>query len=253
MLESIVQSEHFFTGHSNARLTFVFGIVFGMTTMTVAGLLFFVYALSGGQLKHYDVAPFDVSKSILAEPITDLPAADNDSIAVPNEQQVFGAVTDYAVTLVQYVDYECRFCKKFFPEVSQFVSDHSATVRLIVKQYPLVQIHPQAKQAAVAATCAGQQNKLLEYSKQLFSQQEVLGTDVYTSLASDIGLDVSTFAVCQADAATLAAIEADTVEALRLGIRSQPNLIIWHNDNTKQLIDGYVGVEYLTSVLAEYL
>lgn len=247
--------EHYFTGHTNARLTFVIGIMTGVAIVTVIGLVFFIYLFAGGELETYGIAPLDTESQILTEPIKTIADGSNDiQIAIPSDTQIYGAKENYAVTLVQYVDYECRFCKKFLPDILEFVDQHSGEVRLIVKQYPLVQIHPQAKPAAVAATCAAQQGKFFEYSMALFAKQnELASAETYTTVATETQLDTAAFAACQADPAIAGQIEADAAEALQLDVQTQPNLVIWHNNGDLELIDGYVNISYIESALADEL
>lgn len=244
------EPNHYFTGHTNARLTFVIGVVIGISIITAVGSLFFVYLFNGGQIGNYAIAPLDTSTQILTEPVTAVSTIDANSIVEPQEFQIYGVTENYAVTLVQYVDYECRFCKKFFPDVLTLVDQHPDKIRLIIKQYPLVQIHPYAKAAALAAYCAGQQNRLVEYSSRLFAVQNDLSDEsVFTTIADTLQLDAPAFATCRQQTDSTTAITEDTAEALELGIQSQPNLLIWHNDGSMQFIDGYVNIHYLESLL----
>lgn len=242
--------EHYFTAHTNARLTFVIGIVIGVSIMTATGLGFFLYVFNGGDVGTYAIAPLDSESQILTEPIKEI--VDNDSVVVvePAPNQVVGATENYTVTLVQYLDYECRFCKKFFPDVVALTNEHSDTVRLILKQYPLVQIHPNAKAASLAAACASEQNKLVEYSTQLYERQsELADATIFDTIASELALDINQFAACRTASATLEHIEADVIEAGALGIQTQPNLVVIRADGEMELIDGYVNKAYVQSVL----
>lgn len=242
--------EYYFTAHSSARLTFVIGIVMGMSIMTLGGIGFFTYVFSGGEIKSYAIAPLDTDSQILTEPIKQITAHDQTAIAEPSPSHVVGAVDNYTVTLVQYLDYECRFCKKFFPDVLALTTAHSDTVRLVIKQYPLVQIHPQAKAASLAAECAAEQNKLVEFSAALYERQsELADTAVLETVASELGLNVEQFNACRAADRTVAQVEADALEAQQFGVQTQPNLVIVWKDGKQQLIDGYVNADYLASVL----
>lgn len=247
--------EHYFTGHTNARLTFVIGIMMGLITATVLGLTFFIYLFSGGELQSYGIAPLDTESQILTEPIKQIvDGAADMTIAVSPDTQIYGTKENYAVTLVQYIDYECRFCKKFFPDILEFVDQYSGQVRFIVKHYPLVQIHPSAKTAAIAATCAGRQGKFFEYSTALFSHQnELADPALYDTLAAEAQLDSATFTTCRADAAVVAQIETDAAEALNLDVETQPNLVLWHNNGNLELIDGYVNMSYIEATLTDEL
>ncbi|MFA5994938.1 MAG: thioredoxin domain-containing protein [Patescibacteria group bacterium] len=247
-----VPDPHLFTAHSNARLTFIIGTVVGILIMTLIGAGFFMYALSGGNIGTYTTMPLDFTPSLLKDataPVT----ASQASVIVPDEQHIFGAKENYTVTLVEYVDVECRFCKKFFPEVNQFVNDHPNNVRLIIKHYPLEQIHPQAKLAAMAAECAAKQNKLREYLEQLYEFQINLSTETELTVAKSLELNIEQFQQCLALPATEQQISKDATEAVSLDLHSQPALIIWHNDGKLESVNGYVNHEYLESELKTYL
>ncbi|HBY74302.1 MAG TPA: hypothetical protein DEG44_06485 [Candidatus Kerfeldbacteria bacterium] len=234
--------EHYFTAHTNARLTFVIGIVIGVSIMTVGGLGFFLYVLNGGEISTYAIAPLDTESQILTEPIKDIVDGDALTVVEPND--------DYAITLVQYLDYECRFCKKFFPDVVALTNEHSDSVRLVIKQYPLVQIHPNAKAASIAAYCAEEQSALIDYSLKLYERQDTLAdAAVFDTVASELGLDSNQFTECRNAEATLSQVEADASEAQQLGIQTQPNLVIIRSDGKMELIDGYVNKAYVLSVL----
>lgn len=244
------QSEHYFTAHTSARLTFIVGVVIGMSIMTAGGLGFFIYLFSGGQINSYAIAPLDTDSQILTEPIKQVATDDLIVLAEPDTNHSFGAQEDAQTTLVYYADYECLFCKKFFPEVLAVVNAHPDDIRLIIKHYPLVQIHPHAKIAAIAANCAAEQGKLLDYSEELYLQQADLDqADIFERVANTVGLNAETFASCRNAESVTSQIEADAAEAIGLGIQTQPNLLIIHADGTQQIIDGYVNQSYLESVL----
>ncbi|MBI4407556.1 MAG: thioredoxin domain-containing protein [Candidatus Kerfeldbacteria bacterium] len=243
-------SEHYFTAHTSARLTFVIGVVIGMSVMTLSGIGFFTYVFSGGEIQSYAIAPLDTDSQILTEPIKQITEQDQTVIAEPNASQVVGATENYTVTLVQYLDYECRFCKKFFPDVLALTTSHSDTVRLVIKHYPLVQIHPQAKAASLAAVCAAEQNKLVDYSTKLYERQDQLADmTVFETVASELALNLEEFNSCRTADATVAQVEADALEAQQLGVQTQPNLVIVWANGDQELIDGYVNADYLASAL----
>ncbi len=257
MEDTSPQDEHLFTQRTNPRLTFVMGVVLGVSVMTAGGVMFVAYTLSGGDVGTFDIQPLDTSNNILEEPRINVTLNDTQKIVIDDTSHIYGETENYKVTLVSYTDYECRFCKKFFPNIKTFVDNHSDSVRWIVKQYPLTQIHPNAKTAALAAECAGNQNKFFEYSNTLFEKQTELNSDadyaIYKDIAATHAVDVAVFEACMANGSTVEQVEADTIEALSLGVQTQPNLVVWEGDNNITIIDGYVDNEYLENSIASQL
>jgi protein-disulfide isomerase len=72
------------------------------------------------------------------------------------------------VTILEFSDFECPFCIRAFPTVEQVLKEYKNDVTLYFKQYPLVQIHPQAQKAAEASLCAGDQGKFWEWHDKIF-------------------------------------------------------------------------------------
>lgn len=253
MEETPPQDPHLFTRRTNPRLTFVMGVVLGISVMTAGGVMLVAYTLSGGNVGTFDIQPLDTSNNILEEPRINVTLNDTQKIVVDDTTHIYGETENYKITLVSYTDYECRFCKLFVPNIQTFVDNHSDSVRWIIKQYPLTQIHPNAKSAAIAAECAGNQNKFIEYSNALYERQTELGNAIYSDIATSQGLDVPAFEACIANGSTVDRVEADTTEALSLGVQTQPNLVVWNGSDDIDIIDGYVDNEYLENSIASQL
>lgn len=78
---------------------------------------------------------------------------------------------DAKITLVEYSDYQCPFCSRAKPTVEQLMKDYDGKIRLVFKEYPLTQIHPNAFGASEFALCAGDQGKYWEAHDLLFEKQ----------------------------------------------------------------------------------
>lgn len=72
------------------------------------------------------------------------------------------------VTIVEFSDFECPFCIRAIPTVKQVLNEYKNDVTLYYKQFPLVQIHPQALKAAEASLCAADQGKFWEWHDKIF-------------------------------------------------------------------------------------
>ncbi len=102
------------------------------------------------------------------------------------------------VTLVEYSDFQCPACAAFQPVVEQLLTEYGDQLRFEYKHFPLFNIHPNAREAAVAAEAAGQQGKFYEYHDALFVNQAewsaaaIPGT-LFIKYATDLGLNVDQF------------------------------------------------------------
>jgi len=93
---------------------------------------------------------------------------------------------DAAVTLVEWSDFECPFCRAAEAQVEQVLALHPSDVRLVYKQFPLTGIHERALPAALAADCAGQQDKFWQMHDLLMHGD--LSDDALVGYAHQLGL-----------------------------------------------------------------
>jgi protein-disulfide isomerase len=134
---------------------------------------------------------------------------------------------DAAITLVEFSDYQCPFCQKWHDQVyKQLLAAYPGKIRLVYRNLPLTQLHPQAMNAAEAAMCAGDQNAYWQFHEKLFENSAALNDDLYASLAADLGMDVTAFESCMTAHKYKAAIEEDMQFAIDLGVQSTPTFFI---------------------------
>ena len=100
------------------------------------------------------------------------------------------------VTLVEFSDFQCPFCQRVAPTLKQPRETYGDKLRIVWKDFPLTQIHPQAFKAGEAAHCAGEQGKYWEYHDRLFENQQALQPADLKKHAADLGLDAAKFASC---------------------------------------------------------
>ena len=80
---------------------------------------------------------------------------------------------DAPVTIVEFADYQCPFCKKSEDTLKALLSKYGGRVKLAFLDFPLSEIHGQAGSAAEAARCAGEQGKYWEYHDSLFADSKL--------------------------------------------------------------------------------
>jgi len=149
------------------------------------------------------------------------------SVSISKENPVLGAA-DAPVTVVEFTDYQCPFCKRFiqstFPLLKRDFID-TGKVRWVVRDLPLG-FHPNANKAAQAAHCAGDQGKFSEMRDILFRNNANLGIEQLPGYAREIGLDSDAFDACLSSDRHQAQIEQDAQAANRIRISGTPSFII---------------------------
>jgi len=136
---------------------------------------------------------------------------------------------DAPVTLVEFSDYQCPFCGRFFSAtLSTLKRDYIDTgkVRYVFRDYPLDQIHPQARKAAEAAHCAGDQGKYWEMHDRLFQNQKGLTPPQLSEHARTLGLDGATFDTCLTSGKHAGRVQKGLEDGLAAGVQGTPGFVV---------------------------
>ncbi len=135
------------------------------------------------------------------------------------------------VTVVVFSDFQCPFCSRVEPSLTQLQKAYPADVRVVWKHLPLA-MHPQAMPAALAAEAAREQGKFWEMHEALFQNQAQLSPDQYGVQARKLGLDMAKFQASSGAAATRARVEEDAKLGARVAPQGTPTLYV----NCRQVV-----------------
>jgi protein-disulfide isomerase len=151
---------------------------------------------------------------------------------------------DAPVTIVEFGDFQCPYCKQAEASLGAILAQYPRQVRLVFRNLPLDQLHPNAEIAAKAAVCADRQGNFWPMHDAMYADQSQLGVEGLNGTAKRLHLDADRFSACLADASSAAAVAADTKAADDLGISGTPFFFI-----NGQPIDGSVPVEQFQQVI----
>lgn len=136
-----------------------------------------------------------------------------------------------AVTVVEFLDFECEACGAFHPIVEDLREQYAGDITYVVRYFPLPG-HINSTQAALAAEAAGQQDRFEDMYRRLFETQSQWGEqstetpEVFRGFAAELGLDMAAYDAAVADPATLQRVQSDKSDGEQLGVRSTPSFFI---------------------------
>jgi len=146
---------------------------------------------------------------------------------VPVDDDPFIGPEDAPITIIEFSDYQCPYCKKWHDEVlDRMLANYPDQIRFVYRDFPLISLHPGAAPAAEAADCAGEQGSYWPFYQALFSMKYDLTTEAYQQYAAELGLDMQAFAECLADRRYEPEVMGDYNYAVNLGISSTPTFFI---------------------------
>ena len=146
---------------------------------------------------------------------------------------------DAPLTMVEFTDLQCPFCNRFATQTFDLLKrDYIDTgkVRFISRDYPL-DFHPQAKPAAVAARCAGDQGKFWEMRLALVKNADKLSPPFITQTATGLKLDMKQFGACATGSQYDPAIQKDIAEASSVDVSGTPTFFV--GKTTAQGFEGF--------------
>lgn len=150
---------------------------------------------------------------------------------VREESHVLDDAGEGAVTVVEFLDFECEACGAFYPIVEDIRERYDGQITYIVRYFPLAG-HSNSVNAAIAAEAAAQQDSFEEMYHRLLSTQAEWGESdeskapLFRTYAEDLGLDMDAYDAAVADRATVDRVERDISEGQALGVERTPTFFI---------------------------
>ena len=211
-------------------------IIFAVLLLAFAGLIaYYTWLIARGEgekLSQSFSSKFTQNSQTTVAPT--IVSVDSLKAIIRQSNPRFGQ-TEAPVTIVAFIDFECPFCQDGYATFADIKTRYAPVAQIIFKNFPIAQIHPRAIPAASAGVCAAAQNNFWPFYDQLFINKKLSDTDLKTT-AQNLGLDRAQFANCLTDAKTVAAVEQDYNDGLRLGVRGTPTYFV-----NGQKIEGVIS------------
>jgi len=164
----------------------------------------------------------DITKDPLADNRAQIQMKDAPSLGDPKA----------SVTLVEYSDFECPVCRSLHDVLRGLLPNYAGKVRVVFKDFPLEQLHPWARTAAIAGRCAYQQNPTAFWKMYdlIYDNQEIISAgNAWTKMldyASQSRLDTDTFKTCMASPEAGESVNASRANGQLLEVNSTPTVFV---------------------------
>ncbi len=241
----------------SSKASFALGLAGGVLVLCTIGFFILLGLVLSGNLEGEDRAVAAANPAQAAAPTAPAPAAEPEKEGLGEIPPITDAdhvegPADADITMYVYTDVQCPYCSRFHPSMTQAMDEFEGQIRTVVRHFPL-SFHPNARPAANAAECAGEQGEFYAFFDGLFENQARLGDALYDELAVGLGLSMSQFNDCLESEKYDDKVSADLAGGISAGVKGTPGTIIVGQDSEPQLVPGAVPYESLKSMIESAL
>ena len=129
------------------------------------------------------------------------------------------------VTIIEFSDFQCPYCRRVQPTLNRLMQEYEGMIKLVFRDFPLHNIHPQAQKAAEAAQCADEQQKFWPYHDKLFSSTRLQIEDL-KQYAQEFGMDTEQFNTCLDSGKYAREVAQDLRDGTNAGVNATPSFFI---------------------------
>ncbi len=143
---------------------------------------------------------------------------------------------DAPITIIEFTDFQCPFCARFHIQTLPLILEEyieQGKVKLVIRDFPIQSIHPNAVPASVASECANEQGKVKEMHDMLFynqnqwsGQETADALSLFSQYATEIQLDQEIFDSCLTSGKYIEEIENDLNDGREYGVSGTPGFFI---------------------------
>jgi protein-disulfide isomerase len=150
----------------------------------------------------------------------------DDPVPIPTLGSPVMGLGNARITLVEFSDFQCPYCSKAVAQINATLKAYPNDVRLIFKQYPLVELHPAAAISAAASLAAHQQGKFWPMHDVMFANRPKLSRQWILAWAQEIGLDMKRFTADLDSDAIKKAVLRDQADGDKAGVEGTPTVFL---------------------------
>jgi protein-disulfide isomerase len=150
------------------------------------------------------------------------------------------------VVLLEFADYQCPFCARFYRETFPRIDKNyilAGKIKFIFRNFPLERSHPYAFKAAEAAICSGEQGKFWAMHQRLFDLQDSRYFNDWANHSKTLALDSDRFMRCLDDEATASKVKKDLADGKSAGVKVTPTFLLGMADSKDSQVKIFNKIE----------
>lgn len=243
-----------FTVTMSAGKVFALGLLIGLLLMALP-----VVYLSAKMLKTDSVSAIVPQGNNANDPVNAQPTQPSGAIPVVSKTDHLFGNKNAKVTLIEYSDLECPYCKRFHPTAKQVMAAYKDDINWVYRHFPL-SFHVNAQKEAEAAECAAAQGgdkKFFEYIDKIYERTTSNGTgfalDALVPLAKELKLNEKKFKDCLDGGSMAKKVNEDFSGGQAGGIDGTPGNVLIAKNGQKALLPGAVSLDELKASIDKLL
>ena len=254
-----------FFSNLSPKSAFVAGLIGGVMALCTIGFVILLSFMMRGGL---DFGSLNTKPSGQvtgsAVPTTPPPSADTGnpqlgSVPPVTSRDHVRGDSNASVTLVEYSDYECPFCKNFHSTMQSLMSEYQGKVRWVYRHFPL-SFHQNAQKEAEASECIAElagNDAFWSYTDKIFERTTANGTGFALAdlpgLAQEVGADRAKFEDCLNSGKYAAYVEENFTTGAAAGIEGTPGSFVIDSSGRSQIVSGAVPYNQLKAAIESAL
>lgn len=197
----------------------------------------------------------------LEAPNPNVPVAGDVKIAPVSASDRIVGSPNAKITIVEYSDTECPFCKRYHQTLKQVMANYGkdGSVAWVYRHFPIASLHAKAQKEAEATECAAEQGgnttfwKYIDRLYEITPSNDGLDPAQLPAIAKEIGLDVTAFNACLSSGKMAAKVKAQYDEGVVAGARGTPYSVLITKDEKIPITQGALPYENLKTILDSLL
>ncbi|OGY33102.1 MAG: hypothetical protein A3C02_03920 [Candidatus Andersenbacteria bacterium RIFCSPHIGHO2_02_FULL_45_11] len=228
--------------------------------MSVPMAIVIAGALVAGAVYFSNVGPKDLPAGQAGLPVPTVapqptrPPASLEIAPITEADHIRGDV-NAPITILEYSDLECPFCKVFHQSMIRIIAEYPGKVRWVYRHAPLIQLHQKAPVEANASECAAAQGKFWEFTDVVFAatgSNDSLDLAKLADYAKQAGVaDATAFKTCVDEHTFKEKVDAQLADGIKAGLQGTPFNMVIKADGTKEQLGGGVPYEQLKTIIEE--